>query len=72
MTINDNKAIPENLVLSCVNIINFEEMLLTFLTLRRRRIYEVRLQNLYLALCKLTYSDRRIQAPRMEPYDKYQ
>ena len=34
------------------NIINFKEILLIFLNLRRSRINEVRLQNLYLALCK--------------------
>ena len=35
-----------------VNIINFNEILLIFLILRRSRINEVRLQNLYLELCK--------------------
>ena len=35
-----------------VNIINFKEIILIFLILRRDRINEVRLQNLYLALCK--------------------
>ena len=34
-----------------VNIINLKEILI-FLILRRDRINEVRLQNLYLALCK--------------------
>ena len=51
MTINDNKAIPENLVV-VVNIIKYKEILLIFLILRRSRINEVRLRNLYLALCK--------------------
>ena len=37
-----------------VNIINFKEMLLIFLILLRCRINEVRLQNLYLVLCKHT------------------
>ena len=35
-----------------VSIINFKEILLIFLILRRSRINEERLQNLYLALCK--------------------
>ena len=35
-----------------VNIINFKKILLTFLILRYSRINGVRLQNLYLALCK--------------------
>ena len=46
MTINDNKAIPEN---NKLYIINFKEI---FLILCRSRINEVRLQNLYPALCK--------------------
>ena len=47
---NDNKPIPENLVI--VRIRNIKEILLLFLILRRSRINEVRRQNLYLALCK--------------------
>ena len=35
-----------------VNIINFKEILLIFVILRLSRINEVRLLNLYLALCK--------------------
>ena len=35
-----------------VNIINIKELILTFLILRHSRKNEVRLQNLYLALCK--------------------
>ena len=35
-----------------VNIINFKEILLIFLLLRRSRINEVRLQYLYPAICK--------------------
>ena len=38
--------------LSSVNIINFKEILLIFLILRGSRLNEVRLQNLYLVLCK--------------------
>ena len=51
MTINDTKAIPENLLLY-VNIINFKNILLIFQILRRGRINEVRLQNLSTAHCK--------------------
>ena len=51
MTINDNKAIPENLVVGGY-IINFKEILLIVLILSRGRINEVRVKNLYLALCK--------------------
>ena len=51
MTINDNKAIPENLVV-VLNIISFKEIQLIFLILRRYRINKVRLQNLYLVLFK--------------------
>ena len=46
----NDKPIPENMVLF-VNIINFKEILI-FLILRLRRLNEVRLQNLYLSLCK--------------------
>ena len=35
-----------------VNIINFKEILLTFLILSRCRVNEVILENLYLSLCK--------------------
>ena len=56
MTINDNQAIPENWLLS-VNIIKFKEILLIFLIWRRSRINEVRLQNLYAALCKHNSGD---------------
>ena len=51
MIINDNKVITE-IWLLYVNIINFKEILLIFLMWYRSRINEVRLQNLYLALCK--------------------
>ena len=49
MTINDNNAIAKNLVVRHVShyITNFKETLLIFLILRRIRINEVRLQNLY-------------------------
>ena len=47
---NDNKPIPEIWLLS-VNIINSKEILI-FLILRLSRINKVRLQDLYLALCK--------------------
>ena len=51
MTINDNKAIPENWLLS-INIINLKEILLIFLILLLSRLNKVRLQLLYPALCK--------------------
>ena len=54
-----------------VNIINFEEILLIFLILRPSRINEVRLQNLYLALCKHSLYTF-FYAPCMEPYNEYQ
>ena len=41
-----------NIWLLSVNILNFKEILLIFLILRLSRVNEVRLHNLYLALCK--------------------
>ena len=56
MTMNDNKPIHENLVVVklyiIINIIKFKEILLIFLILRLSRINKVRLQNLYIELCK--------------------
>ena len=51
---NDNKPIPENLVV--VNIINFKEILLIFFILRHSRINKVRLQNLYQHFVNISFN----------------